>query len=108
MAYDPTLLDGFGDRRGIVVELYVYVADARVVAARAVVVVGQLHERVVLAHRQVLRIGRRLAHKGAGIALRVEGQLRFDLRVERKVFRARQIDGAARLVEREAALLRLP
>ena len=80
-------------------------AGPRVVGARRVAVVGQLDERVVLAHRHRPRGGRHRPERAAAEprppAARVAGerQPRLELGVPGEPPGARQMDGAAALVE---------
>ena len=80
-------------------------AGPRVVGAGGIAVVGQLDERVVLAHRHRPRGGRhrpeRAAPEPRPSAARVAGerQPRLELGVPGKALRSRQVHGAAALVE---------
>ena len=81
-------------------------AGARIESARLVAIIGQLHERVMLAQRDRMGIRSYGGHKRVfGRMFGGESQYRFELRVERKVLRVFEGERTAIFVQLVGTLL---
>src|SRR5438270_565273 len=106
MSRDPALLDRPRERARVVVELDAEERNARIEIARFEAARRKLDERMMLADGDELRDRSDAADERSGTIVCLECQRRFDLGVLRKRFRSRQVNRAAILIDRVAALLR--
>src|SRR5271163_4945140 len=105
MPFDQTLGDGLADRRGVIHIAQAKKTGARIIRAGLVSRRRKLHERMVLAHGDGFWRRRNLPNPRTRIVAG-KSDCGLDFGVERKVFRLRQVDSAAREIDVETTLVR--
>src|ERR1700683_3158142 len=100
---DPAFFKRLGERRAEIFKLDSENTDPRIQLTRPVTGVGQLDQRVVLAYGYRPRVGHRILQPGTWL---VAGnrQNSFNLGVQRKDLRSRQVKGTARFIQMKSAL----